>query len=153
MTVLLETFSKGQLAHLIGVSPRYVQRLAEQGVIERLSDNRYPINSPGRYAEYKAKGEAQRLAPTAADRQRTLKADRIEAQLKREDSGVILLEEALTTFDEITWQLLAALDDISGNIGTAGASRTLVAVRARLERKFAERREVLRTGKLPQALP
>lgn len=100
------------LGALFGVSRKWVEKLAEDGVIARAAKGRYPIGPAVRGYIAWLKSDQRRSSKTAADgRLRDARAREIELRIAERKRELVETDEAIATLDEIVGKMRGGQQD------------------------------------------
>lgn len=148
------TATTATVAAILDLTPRRIRQIAEARGVAPIKRDQWNLLTllPAYFAGLKESLEKPDFAET---RVAGARATEIERRMARDGEGLITLNEALATVDDITAALLAALRDLlSGIAGKDGREldriEGIVAPTIRrLEISFAKSRAALANGKEP----
>jgi hypothetical protein len=107
----------GALGALFGVSRKWIEKLAEDAVIERAGKGRYPLGPAVRGYLAWLKSDQRRGSRTAADgRLRDARAREIELRIAERKRALIETDEALATLDEIIGAIRAEASGLPASL-------------------------------------
>ncbi|MHB2166080.1 hypothetical protein [Alsobacter sp. R-9] len=127
---IAETLGSGDLAKLLGVTPRYIQKLAADGVLPPpVSRNQYDTAASVTAFVEHLRREAREVTKTAAaSRVADARAREIELRVAKAEGRVCDVEEAFGAVDAIAGKLVEGLGALPARI-----ARHDFALRARVE--------------------
>ncbi len=105
------------LGKLLGVSRKWIEKLAGEGVIEREAKGKYPVGAAVRGYIGWLKDDQRRSSKTAADsRLRDARARLIELRIAEQSHELIETEEAIATVDEIIGTIRAEASGVAATV-------------------------------------
>lgn len=109
--------SASEAAELLGVTPRWVQMLSDEGYIEKVARGRYRLESVvkgyGRHLTEKAKARQQ---SESARRVANARAADLEQKTAIRNRELIELDESLAAIDEIAGLLKSGFDGLPAQV-------------------------------------
>lgn len=140
-------------AAILKITPRRLQQLAAEGWVKAAARGKWALVPLVHGYIDSLKDENGRRTKSAADsRVRDARATEIERRMAIQDRELIELSEALATVDDITGAFLGAVSGLPAQIAKDQRERERITeicdgVRSRLDRRFSESREALRSGR------
>lgn len=112
-----DTVTRNELATLFSISPQRVSQLAAAGVFRKGPDGGYLIEGAvPAYADFKAAAAAKRQRQDGMDGIKQRQLERLEAQMRREDTQLITMAEALEFGETMIAKFLEAYRSIPGRL-------------------------------------
>ncbi|MEL4069581.1 hypothetical protein WKW50_05475 [Ochrobactrum sp. GPK 3] len=139
-------------AALLGVTTQWLRMLAANGYVPKAVRGKYPIVAVVQGYVKSLKDDDKRSNKSSSEnRVRDARAAEIERRIAREDRKLIVLDEALTAFDEATGHFLQSLSGlpaaITRNLNERRRIETICdAERSRLSVSFSQIASSLETG-------
>jgi len=105
-----------ELAAILGVTPRQVTSLSDQGLIPKAGRGQWPLaETVQAYVRHKVQSEVSRVkrpAAAGADRLKEIKARREELKLAREEGDLVPVNEALFAMDRLTGAVSLQMNNV-----------------------------------------
>lgn len=135
---------KRELADLLELSPRHIQRLGERGVLERTDRGQYRLSpSLAGYLRY-VKADAERRAGTGAeDELRLARIAALAAKAARADRGLIAADEAVAVVDRLAAIFADSLATLPAELERSGDPQVAAVVFDVAQRLQGRRAELI----------
>lgn len=152
MNDLPVTVSAGQMAEILGITPRWLRKLATEGVLQRVGRGQYPlIESVQAYVEHRADEGARKSQSTAAEDLRSQRAREIAMRIAKQERELITMEQAEQVTTDMCGCFLAVLGGLPAQISRDVAERQRVETiireaQGRLSDELGRHAEELRKG-------
>ena len=140
-----ETVGPDVLAVHLGVTPRRVSELARRGGIPRADRGEYPFREAVHaFAAYQIAEVRRRAGSTSADALREQRTEEIGRRMRKEEKNLVMLDEALEVFDELTVAFVDTFDQLEKHLPEA--PNEIADEKARFQVSAARIRRKLVTG-------
>lgn len=152
---LPKTVAAGILAKHLGLTPKRIQQLAVQGVLDRGNRSTYEFTpSVQAYIAWRIASAEKAAESTSADALRSRRDQEIAQRMAIRDRDLIRLDEAMQEVDAIVGAFLAFVSGLPAQLTGDPRERQRIELvidkgRLRLSDRFAKSREALQTGEHP----
>ncbi|SMC51625.1 hypothetical protein SAMN06297251_103114 [Fulvimarina manganoxydans] len=134
-----------EMARFLQISVRQLQALSRRGTLPKTSRDSYPMKATAdAFYNHQLAEIRRRAGSTSADALREQRAAEIAARMRKEDREIIMLDEAIETFDDIRDAMSDTIDRLDERIPKGGAK--IGEAKAEFEERAARLRLRLETG-------
>ncbi|MEE2952237.1 MAG: hypothetical protein VYD57_13455 [Pseudomonadota bacterium] len=111
-----------EMARFLQISVRQLQALSRRGTLPKTSRDSYPMKATAdAYFAHQIAEVRRRAGSTSTDALREQRTEEIGRRMRKEEKNLVMLDEALEVFDELTVAFIDTFDQLEKHLPEAPA--------------------------------